>query len=32
MFQNNEEMKKGISEWLDLDEEMVDYIIGGGTS
>jgi len=32
MFQNNKEMKKGISEWLDLDEEMVDYIIGGGTS
>ncbi len=26
MFQNNAEMKAGLSRWLDLDEDMVEYI------
>jgi len=28
IFQNNPEMASGIAEWLDLDEEMVQYLSG----
>jgi replication factor C large subunit len=28
IFKNNVEMAKGLAEWLDLDREMVEYLVG----
>jgi len=29
IFESNAEMASGIAEWLDLDEEMIEYLAGG---